>query len=320
MRIGTVEMNKLSNWIRPRLRLWTIYSKLGFIPWRKPRPAKESSGGVFKGTGQTIIPFLNDDAKRTFSHILLRPGYMIRDYINGQHERYLAPFTALLVFYSVFTLLVAVVHPESTKKSFNDGFVEALDGSILDDELTAGITINGSSFQIDSTDTNSRVKRFTLSIVKTMAQSVALTHLDQYPDLADTSWKQSLAAVEGDLRSKGIPLFLQNFFLLWIAMVWLLRKKYDVSVSGAAAASAYVLCQFCIFMFLALILSLGQKTELGVIVMGILLFIDYRQWLGISSRRALGLTVKTGLIYLVLCIIFYILLTAIVIAIGLLRA
>jgi len=25
------------------------------------------------------IPFLNDDAKRTFAHLLLRPGYMIRD-------------------------------------------------------------------------------------------------------------------------------------------------------------------------------------------------------------------------------------------------
>ncbi|MCR5409155.1 MAG: DUF3667 domain-containing protein [Bacteroidales bacterium] len=27
---------------------------------------------------------------RTFTHLLLRPGYMIRDYINGAHERYLA--------------------------------------------------------------------------------------------------------------------------------------------------------------------------------------------------------------------------------------
>jgi len=313
-------MSRLSNWIKPRLRLWAIYSKLGFIPWRKPRPAKESKSGVFKGTGQAIIPFLNDDAKRTFSHILLRPGYMIRDYINGQHERYLAPFTSLLVFYSVFTLLVAVVNPESVRKTFDDGFVEALDGTIMDEELTADITINGNSFQIDSTDINSRVKRFTQSILKTMAQTVALTHLDQYHELADTSWKESLAAVEGDLRSKGIPLFLQNFFLLWIAMVWLLRKKYDVSVSGAAAASAYVLCQFCIFMFLALILSLGQKTELGVIVMGILLFIDYLQWLGISYRKAFGLTIKTGLIYLFFCILFYILLTSIIVAIGLLRA
>ena len=87
-------MNKLMSWIRPRLRLWAIYLELGYIPWRKPKSAKKSKDGIFKGTGETIIPFLNDDAKRTFSHLFLRPGYMIRDYIRGQHERYLAPFTA----------------------------------------------------------------------------------------------------------------------------------------------------------------------------------------------------------------------------------
>ena len=313
-------MNKLSNWIKPRLRLWAIYCKLGSIPWHKSVVAKEKKESVFKGTGQAIIPFLNNDAKRTFSHILLRPGYMIRDYIGGQHERYLAPFTALLVFYSVFTLLVAVVHPESTKKTLSGGLVEMLKEGNIQDELTADITINGKTARIDSLENDSRVKAMALSIVNTLAQSVAITHLDQFSELADTPWKESLAAVEGELRSKGVPLFLQNFFLLWIAMVWLLKKKYGVSVSGAAAASAYVLCQFCIFMFLALILSLGQKTELGVIVMGILLFIDYRQWLGVSYRKAFGLTIKTGLIYLFLCILFYLLLTAIVITIGLLRA
>ena len=37
------------------------------------------------------IPFLNNDAKRTFAHLILRPGYMMRDYIQrGQHEHYLA--------------------------------------------------------------------------------------------------------------------------------------------------------------------------------------------------------------------------------------
>ena len=313
-------MKKLSKWIRPRLRLWAIYSKLGYVPWREPRALKESKGGMFKGSGQAIIPFLNDDAKRTFSHILLRPGYMIRDYIGGQHERYLAPFTALLVFYSVFTLLVAVVSPQSAKESFGKGLVEVLKGGDIEEELTADIEVNGKPFQIDSIENSSRVKEMAWSIVNTLAQSVAITHLDQFPELADTPWKESLAAVEGELRSKGIPLFLQNFFLLWIAMVWLLRKKYGVSVSGAAAASAYVLCQFCIFMFLAVIFSLGEKTELGALVMGILLFIDYRQWLGISWRKSFGLTFKTGLIYALLCTAFYLLVAAVIVSIGLLRA
>ena len=124
----------------------------------------------------------------------------------------------------------------------------------------------------------------------------------------DTPWKESLAAIEGDIRSKGIPLFLGNFLLIWLAMAFLLRK-YGVSVSGAAAASAYVLCQFCIFMFLALILSFGQNSKLGVLLMGLLLFIDYRQMLGIKNKPAFWLTVKTGLVYLAIC--FLLLLIAI---------
>jgi hypothetical protein len=147
-----------------------------------------------------------------------------------------------------------------------------------------------------------------------------LTHLDLYPEKADTPWKDSLAAVEGDLRSKGIPLFLGNFLLLWFAMVWLLRKKHNVSVSGAAAASAYVLCQFCVFMFLALLVTFGKSADLGVFVMGILLFIDYRQWLGLGNRPALKLIIKTGLIYLLVTILFYFLLSMVLVAIALIRA
>ena len=309
-------MSKLSNWLKPRMRLWAIYRKLGFVPWRKPRTVKQGKDGIFKGTGEAMIPFLNDDAKRTFSHLFMRPGYMIRDYISGQHERYLAPFTALLVFYSVFTLLMAVVSPGHEKKSFSDSLIEALENEYPE----VNLQVNSMSIRVDSTNNDEKGARLMKSLLHTSAQSVILTHLDLYPERADTPWKESLAAVEGDLRSKGIPLFLGNFLLLWLAMVWLLRKKYEVSVSGAAAASAYVLCQVCVFMFLALLLTFGRSTDLGVFVMGILLFIDYRQWLGIGNKQALKLTIKTGLIYLLITILFYFILSLVLIAIALLRA
>ena len=297
-------MSRLSRWIRPRLRLWAIYRELGYVPWRKPRKARQSKDGIFKGTGETMIPFLNDDAKRTISHIFLRPGYMIRDYIRGDHEHYLAPFTALLVFYSVFTLLMAVVQPGAVKSSFANGIIEGLEDN---------------DFQIDSTTLDEESNRFFRSMLATAAESLVLTHLDLYPERADTPWKESLAAVEGDLRSKGIPMFLGNFLLLWLSMAWLLRKKYHVSVSGAAAASAYVLCQFCVFMFLALLVTFGESSDLGVLVMGILLFIDYRQWLGIGNRKALGLTIRTGLIYLLVSVLFYLLISAVIVAVALYR-
>ena len=240
------------------------------------------------GAGE-IIPFMNDDAKRTLSHLLLRPGYMMRDYIlRGEHERYLSPFTALLVFYSVFTLIVAIVKPGASKGTFDDLLTGLRDATV----------------QIDSTDRDEHVVKAAELAMKTMADAIVLTRLDLYPEEADAPWKESLAAIEGDLRGKGIPLFLGNFLLMWISLSLLLRKR-GISVSGAAAASAYVLCQFCIFMFLALIFTFGRNTDLGILVMGVLLFIDYRQFLGLAARPALKLTIRTGLLYLLQCVLFY---------------
>jgi hypothetical protein len=296
----------LSDWIRPRRRLWAIYNELGYIPWRKPRKPRKprrQRRGVYIGTREAI-PFMNDDAKRTFSHLLLRPGYMMRDYIlRGHHERYLAPFTALLVFYSLFTLIVAVVQP-GEKSRFADEMLRSLQDVTIVTDSTATDSTNVLSIKVNGQEPNVKLRRVAESILGTVREAILLTRLDLHPEAADTPWKESLAAIEGDLRSKGIPLFLGNFLLLWMSMAILLRR-HGISVSGAAAASGFVLCQYCIFMFLALLLSMGRNTDLGLLLVAVLLFIDYRQLLGIANKPALWLTIRTGLLYLIFLILFY---------------
>lgn len=41
----------ISEWLRPRLRLWAIYNELGYNPWRKSKVKKErkGKGGVYMG-------------------------------------------------------------------------------------------------------------------------------------------------------------------------------------------------------------------------------------------------------------------------------
>ena len=78
---------RIASWFRVQRRMYSIYCELGYVPWRKPaRPkTRKKKDGTYLG-GRELIPFMNDDAKRTFSHLLLRPGYMMRDYIlRGQH-------------------------------------------------------------------------------------------------------------------------------------------------------------------------------------------------------------------------------------------
>jgi len=269
-----------------RYRAFVIWQKLGFLPWSKKK-SKSGKGDFYKGAFDSI-PFLNDDAKRTFVHLLLRPGYMIRDYIKGQHERYLAPLTSLIIFYAFFALISSIVNPEY---------------STYDPEEMTDAKSVSDSVMVDSL--RSKVAATALKVV----DFVNLLNLDRHPERVDTPVKASLAALEGALRSQGIYLFLGQFLLLWCAMCFALRKQ-DMSRSACAAATAYILCQFCFFMFFSLFFSSRGRGEIGIGLMAVLLTIDYSQLLGIDWKQGLKLTVKTGLWYLLTFICFILLLAA----------
>ena len=263
-----------------RKRAFVIWQKLGYLPWRKPKEkkARKNSGDFYRGAFNSI-PFLNDDAKRTFSHLLLRPGYMIRDYIKGAHERYLAPLTALIVFYAFFALVSAVLQP-----------------------VQQGHAKKGSAIQLDSVqvDVKNPEEAKLISLIKgtgaVIQKGWIYLHLDQYPDEVDTQHESSIAALESTLRSQGIPLFLSQFFFLWLAISIALRR-FRQGLSATAAAAAYILCQFSFFMLFAVLSSFGKETSISVLLMLVLLVWDYHQWLGTSWRKSLRLTVATGVYY-----------------------
>ena len=261
-----------------RWRAFRMWQNLGFNPWKRPREGrKKESKDFYKGAFDSI-PFLNDDAKRTFVHLLLRPGYMIRDYIRGRHEIYLAPLTSLIVFYAFFALISSVLQPIQQKKS-----------------ETALDEIVQSNTKVEPQSEGAKLVQNTLSIAR---KGYVLLHLDQYPEEVDTQREASLAAFESALRSQGIPLFIGEFFLLWLAMGVALRR-YRMGMSACAAAAAYVLCQFSFFMLFVVLLTLGEKSSISFSLMFLLLLIDYRQWLGVSWKKSLRLTISTGINFFV---------------------
>ena len=271
---------------KSRCRAFAIWQKLGYFPWYKPKEKKprKRSGDFYKGAFDSI-PFLNDDAKRTFSHLLLRPGYMIRDYIKGAHERYLAPLTALIVFYAFFALVAAVMQPVQQRHRKEINPVE----------------------QMEAEDFENPEQAKTFSLLKntlaTLQKGWVYLHLDQYPEEVDTQHESSLAALEGTLRSQGIPLFAGQFLLLWLAMSLALRRRHKQRMSAYAAASAYILCQFSFFMLFALLFSFGKSAEIGIFLILALLMWDYHQWLGVQWKKSFWLVLKTGLYYGLLCVI-----------------
>lgn len=285
-----------------RRRAIAIWQKLGYNPWEKPRKPKrkliKSGTGDFYRGAFDGIPFLNEDSKRTFRHILMRPGYMIRDYIQGEHEKYLAPLTSLIVFFSFFALVSAILQPVQQKKTlpFNVDWTQVEENHTGHEELI-------------------RVVKNTMTIVDKAYLSL---HLDEFPDQVDNQQEATLAVLEGTLRGQGIPLFLSKFFFLWFAMSIALRRR-GIGMSACATASAYVLCQFCCFMMIATCVTFGKSTTLSVSMMLLLLFIDYRQWLGTDNKTSLKLTVSTGILYGLLYLALLVVITAIVLLIAYLK-
>ncbi len=298
-----------------RLRAFLIWQKLGYHPWKRERAVRQGEGGAFYKGAFDSIPFLNDDAKRTFVHLLLRPGYMIRDYINGKHDNYLAPLTALIIFYAFFSLISTALQPLEPKPQEDEGISVELQESPGESPEEAAENTSEEAREPDTaldraTDTK-EFKDFLLLI----KQVKNLPYLDQHPEEIDSRPKAVIAAIEGSLRSKGITLFLGQFFLLWFSMGLALRK-YRVRWSASAAAAAYVLCQFCFFMLFAVLLTWGQQTSAGIMIYSVILVVDYRQWLALSWRKSIGRTIRTGIFYGLIWLLFWVLLAAVVVAVA----
>lgn len=281
--------------LKVRWRAFRIWQKLGFSPWERPVERRRSGKGDFYKGAFDSIPFLNDDAKRTFTHLLLRPGYMIRDYINGAHERYLAPLTALIVFYAFFALVSSLLQPvQKGREDLSD---------------LSNITVNS---DIGDNEKGEAILRNTALI---MMKGYTYLNLDKHPEAVKTRTDSAIAALEGTLRSQGIPLFIGQFFLLWLAM-GLSLKRFKLGMSACAAASAYILCQFSFFMLFAVLLTFGESTSLGVLLMALLLMIDFREWLAVSWKKSFKLTVLLGLWYALLFGLVLVLVAGVVVLIA----
>lgn len=293
--------------LKVRLRAFHIWQLLGYSPWKSEWTVADDKPegnikGFYRGAFDSI-PFLNDDAKRTFVHLLLRPGYMIRDYIKGKHDMYLAPLTSLIIFYAFFSLVSSIAHPDFEGKKEQSQVVES---DSLKNRISVSLSFSDDSLYTDTDqEIAARMSQF-ISVADT------LMFLNRYPEAINSPKRASLAAFESALRSQGINYFLGIFLLMWPAMRIALRKQ-SVGWAASATASAYILCQFSFFMLFVLILSLGQKNEIGPFFMGLIIMINYHQLLQTGFRKSLWLTVKTGL-YMFLLILLFVLLVAIVIA------
>lgn len=294
--------------LKVRLRAFHIWQLLGYSPWKSEWTVTDDTPegnvkGFYRGAFDSI-PFLNDDAKRTFVHLLLRPGYMIRDYIKGKHDIYLAPLTSLIIFYAFFSLVSSIAHPELKTDNKSEYSIGA--DSVLNTGPYANLDFSGVD-SVEMDELNQQVKIKTENLLSFLEEVDILMHLDSHPEAVNSPKKASLAAFESALRSQGLQYFLGIFLLLWPSMRIVLRK-HSMGWAASATTAAYVLCQFSFFMLFVLILSLGKSNEIGIAFMGLLIMIDYNQLFGIGYKKSFWLTVRTGLYLLLFVSLLFLLL------------
>ena len=157
----------------------------------------------------------------------------------------------------------------------------------------------------NGTEVGEKGKTLFLNTLQLLKRGLTYLTLDQHPDEVHTRGEQALAALEGTLRSQGIPLFIGQFFLLWMAMSIALRR-YNPGMSATAAATAYILCQYSFFMLFAVLLTLGQSKSVSSLLMLALLTVDLRQWLDLGWKKGFKLAFWASVLYglLFLAVIF----------------
>ena len=93
----------------------------------------DSEHFTFKSLLQKLMDMIGFDERgnrsiiRTLRDLLWRPGYMIRDYLNGHSAAYFQPFKLLLLLVVIFTLLIHIMGIEPSKTLDMSDFLKRME-------------------------------------------------------------------------------------------------------------------------------------------------------------------------------------------------
>ena len=74
----------------------------------------------------------------TIKELFTRPGYMMRDYLEGKRIKYFKPFSMLFVLAAIYTILITVVFPDPSSK-FKQDIADQVSYEMILDEIAAEV-------------------------------------------------------------------------------------------------------------------------------------------------------------------------------------
>lgn len=270
------------------------------------------------------IPETNSLEINTFLKLLLKPGYLIRDYLSGRREGILPPVTAVLLFFSFYVLISdAFSYNRRNHAIGNDDievgpvtFVTNKDSEIsLGEDAAAQDTVALSSGQDiqDEAVQQSEEPRNTIKYKKeeNMLANLGMFNfvdkvwtwftLYEHPENIDSEMKQFVATAESWIRGQGVFSFLTDFLLFFPALCILLRKSFTIKQN--AVVTAYILCQRCIFKIGSVLVTLGRSDSLGLLLGTVLLAFVFHQLLDIGWKQSLRKAILYWMVTIVVMIV-----------------
>lgn len=236
----------------------------------------------WRGTMDSAIPVFSGETANTILHLVFRPGYMMREYLRGKHERILSPMTALIIFFAFMMVLNNMVGKPAVDYAEIFGIAHE-------------------RMESEEVFSNPELEHWFFSVLDELRACYQFMHLDQYPDLITNHTRQVLAGLESWLRAQGVFTFLHWMVLLMLGLWTVGHRRYHLSLSAAAMIGAYMLCQLCIYDFLFTLFTLGEQTSPIWLIIG-LLWINLYQLIGTgwkqTTRYTILLTLVMGLYWL----------------------
>ena len=282
--------------------------------------------------------FGNRSMPRTLVHLLLRPGYMITDYIEGRRQPYFPPIKMLFVLGAVYLLLMAAINVGSklmhSEKSVGDLVLDYV-GLTTAEEATQNVV---DTLQTADASMPVKVNEEGDTIVDLLGQilrddtitstddntgKAKKVHIDKESGVVKAirgMGKSELAAAFDSLMSKTLVMRLFVLSLLYAVMTkaFFRRSPRCQNYNFTEMFFAQILIFNQVLLVAIILACFGVKGDLSSFTIipwwlhVLLLTIVYKQMFGVSTRssiiRTVALTIVVDLV-IVLILISVIVLT-----------
>jgi hypothetical protein len=232
---------------------------------------------------------------RTLIELFWRPGYMIRDYINGKRKCYMRPFHLLFVMAAIYIIAARIIFPENyVQPSVVNYATISRDITSLKDLAR---TDSARYFLDQMQQYADRTLRVEIADMTDSIGAENMEAMNRYWE-AMTNIREnylSESSTTGQVISLVSGWFSDNIAMsfLWMLPVFLICSRFvyrgtpigkDMNIAEYIVAFVYVSSQIITFSLIMLPIAklLGMNSQTIMWAMPLLLVWDYKQLFGIS--------------------------------------